>query len=121
MIVDFLGIVLMDRGTAERVYEIFKEFMALVKLDLRKLFALGTDGGLELCGPHNSLFAYLKRAECPGLVLIKCVCHGLDNCSNTASRKFPSTLEYLLRESRGWFSHSSLRKQQYNELYMVST
>ncbi|KAK3929507.1 Protein ZBED8 [Frankliniella fusca] len=121
MIVDFLGLVLMDRGTAERVYEIFKEFMALVKLDLSKLFALGTDGGLELCGAHNSLFAYLKRAECPGLVLIKCVCHGLDNCSNTASKKFPSTLEYLLRESRGWFSHSSLRKQQYNDLYMQLT
>ncbi|KAE8741263.1 hypothetical protein FOCC_FOCC013218 [Frankliniella occidentalis] len=121
MIVDFLGLILLDRATADRIYVLFKEFMALVKLDLGKIIALGTDGGSELCGAHHSLFALLKRAECPNLALVKCVCHGLDNCAHTASKKLPSTLEYMLRESRGWFSHSSLRKQQYNQLYMTLT
>ena len=120
MIVDFLGLFLLTRATADLVYEGFKEFMTAVGLSLSKLFALGTDGGLELCGANDSLFALLGRNECPNLVLVKCICHGLDNCASTAAKKFPSTLEYLLRESRGWFSHSSIRKHQYQHLYMVN-
>ena len=116
MIVDFLGLVETPRATAQALYDVFIEFMAKIGLILNRMLALGTDGGLNLCGSHNSLFAYLKRNDCPNLHLVKCICHGLDKCASVAGKCFPSTLEFLLRESRGWFSHSALRKKQYEEL-----
>lgn len=43
-------------------------------------------------------------------------CHSLNLCSAKACEELPSTLEILIRESRNWFSHSSLRQITYQSL-----
>lgn len=119
MIVDLLGLVETPRATAPLVYEAFTSYMAKIGLRLIRMLSLGTDGGLNLCGSNNSLFAYLKRNDCPNLHLFKCICHALDKCASAASKCLPPSLEYMIRESRGWFSHSSVRKADYEEVYKV--
>ena len=47
-----------------------------------------------------------------------CVCHSLSLCAAKAN-ELPCHLECLLRESRNWFSHSSERTLQYEDLYKL--
>ncbi|KAK3931229.1 Protein FAM200B [Frankliniella fusca] len=84
---------------------------------MTRMIALGTDGAPALCGPHNSLFALLKRNDCPKLQLMRCICHSMDKCSSYASKELPSNLEFMLRETTKWFSLSSIRKHIYEEIF----
>ncbi|XP_052130152.1 uncharacterized protein LOC127751118 [Frankliniella occidentalis] len=121
MILDFLGLVETPECTATILYNVIKEFLKKIGLNIKKILALGTDGAANLCGAHHSVFSLLKQNECPNLHLVKCVCHGLDKCASKASVAFPSSLGYLIRESRNWFSHSALRKVQYEREYKALT
>ncbi|KAL4104436.1 hypothetical protein QTP88_019737 [Uroleucon formosanum] len=75
---------------------------------------IGTDS--NLCGRNHSLFTLLKESI-PNLVLVKCICHSLNLCSAKACEELPSILEFLIRESRNWLSHSSLRQITYQSLF----
>lgn len=57
----YLGMMETPRATADKIYESFVGFINKVGLPLKKLLALGTDGGLNLCGIHQSLYALLKK------------------------------------------------------------
>lgn len=56
-------------------------------------------------------------SQVPQLQLVKCVCHSLHLCSSYASKEIPETLEFLIRETRSWFSNSSMRQNLYKDLY----
>ncbi len=108
-IVDFLGLVETPVTTHQVLYETFIAYLNKILLNVKRLFALGTDGGLNLCGVAHSLYAMLKKNDCPNLHLVKCICHGLDKCASKASAAFPGSLQLMIRESRNWFVHSALR------------
>ncbi|KAK3916154.1 Zinc finger MYM-type protein 1 [Frankliniella fusca] len=111
MVTAFLGLVETPRAGAEDLYTAFTTFMQTLGLNLKRLLGIGTDGGQNLCGRNHSLYALLKRRDCPHLLLVKCACHSLDKCASNASLQLPSTLELMIRESRGWFSHSAYVKE----------
>lgn len=85
-------------------------------LKLENLVAVATDGASNLCGKNNSLFTKLKEKN-NRLVLLKCVCHSLNNSAQKACAQLPGSLGFLLRETRNWFSHSPLRIGMYETLY----
>ncbi len=116
MVVDFLGIHCVIRATAEVLESSFIQFLESVKLPLKNIVGLGTDGANNLCGMNNSLYTRLKK-KIPHLVLVKCICHSLHKCSEYAIRELPSSLNFLVHETRNWFSNSSLRISEYNELH----
>lgn len=118
-IIDFLGIIETPVTTHDVLYQAFTSYLVKIGLRVVRLFSLGTDGGPNLCGVAHSLYALLKKYDCPNLHLVKCICHGLDKCASKASKAFPGTLEMLIRESRNWFSHSAVRKLQYENEYKV--
>ncbi len=112
IVVDFLGFQLVSSATGEILYENFFKFFEDAGIDLNKMIAIATDGASNLCGKNNSLFSRLKD-KFPKLVLLKCVCHSLAKCAQNATAQLPSSLEFLLRETRNWFSHSPLRTMLY--------
>ena len=121
IVVDFLGLQVVTDTTAPVLYEAFKEFLRAHGLPYENLVGLGTDGASNLCAvnkknENNSLWTLL-RTDLPNLQLLKCMCHSLHKCSEKAMMELPSSLEFLLRESRNWFSHSSLRLAKYYQLY----
>ncbi|KAK3918936.1 Zinc finger protein 862 [Frankliniella fusca] len=117
MVIAFLGLIPLIRQTADALCDAFTAFMRQIGMVLARMIALGTDGAPALCGPHNSLFALLKRNDCPKLQLMRCICHSMDKCSSYASKELPSNLEFMLRETTKWFSHSSIRKHTYEEIF----
>lgn len=120
MVTDFVGLIPLVRQTAEVLHAAFKSFMADVGLPLGSMVGLGTDGASNLVGVHNSLYSLLKEKDCPKLVLIRCICHSLDKCASYASKELPPALEYMVRETTGWFSHSTIRKDRYEQVYKVT-
>ncbi|KYN15665.1 hypothetical protein ALC57_12168 [Trachymyrmex cornetzi] len=114
-VVDFLGFSEIYEATAENFYEYFKAFMSEVGLNYENMIGLGTNGASSLCGKNYSLYTLLKQ-EIPHLQLIQCVCHSLNLCASNASDELPCTVEYLLRETRKWFSHNSLRQMRYSKI-----
>lgn len=70
-----------------------------------------------MIGINNGLYQKLKE-DIPNLILIKCVCHSLQLAvSHATSDTLPRVLEYLVSETYNWFSRSSIRKYNYNNLY----
>lgn len=116
IVTDFLGFQELYHTTAAALYTAFTEFMKEMSLNLTNLIAIGTDGASNLTGHRNSLYTHLK-AEYPQVQLLKCVCHSLSLCAAKACEELPSSLEYLLRETRNWFAHSPLRLKTYQYLY----
>lgn len=116
IVVDFLGFQEVFEATANALHKCFKSFLSEIGLNLKNLIAIGTDGASNLCGKNHSLFTLLQ-ADIPHLQLLKCVCHSLSLCASKASTELPSSLEYLLRETRNWFSHSPLRMKVYQNLF----
>ena len=118
IVVDFLGFSEVTIATANKLFLDFTEFIELVKLKPENLIGVGTDGANNLCGNNHSLFTLL-REKIPNLQLMKCVCHSLNLCACKANEELPSHLEYLLRHTRKWFSHSPLREYEYKELFKI--
>lgn len=119
MVTDFLGIAPVREVTAEALYSEFTNFLKSIKLPLKNLTSLGTDGAANLCGKNHSLFTLLRDRDLPQLLLMKCICHSVDKCSSKACAEIPCSLEFLIRESKNWFAHSYSRKETYADLYKV--
>lgn len=116
--IEFLGLAVVERATADALRDITLEFLKRLKLKPENIIGLGVDGASNLCGPNHLLFTLLREIT-PKIQLVKCVCHSLSTCSSKASQSLPGHIEYLLRESVSWFSHSSLRQIEYNRLYKI--
>jgi len=116
MVVDFLGLRKVTRGTAVILVDAFIEFLEAMHLSHNKLVGIGTDGANVLCGKNHSFYVLLKK-KIPHIQLLKCVCHSLHKCAEYAMTTLPSNIGFLLRESRTWFSRSALRKYMYEDLY----
>ncbi|KAJ2954875.1 hypothetical protein O0L34_g3196 [Tuta absoluta] len=119
MVTNFLGLVEVPSATAENLYTAFTGHIKSVGLPLKNLHGLGTDGASNLCGVNHSLYTLLRDRDVPHLELMKCICHSMDKCARKACEVLPSSLEFLIRESRNWFSHSALRKTEYKEIYQT--
>lgn len=118
-LVEFLGLIETPVATADKLYEVVTLFLNTIGLRLGRLLALGTDGGLNLCGRNHSLYALLKKNDCPWLILVKCTCHSLDKAASYASQELPESLDWMIRESKGHFKNSHNRRARYENLYEV--
>ncbi|XP_050064206.1 uncharacterized protein LOC126553056 [Aphis gossypii] len=105
---EFLGLVTVERATADALRDVTLQFLKELKLKPENIIGLGVDGASNLCGRHHSLYTLLKEVS-PNLQLIKCLCHSLNTCSSKASEVLPANLEFMLRETVSWFSYSPLR------------
>jgi len=119
ILVCFLGLVEVEKVTADELYLKFKKFLTNRGLKITNMIGLGTDGANNLCGRQNSLFARFKKDNPKIQFLIRCICHSLNNASSKAAEVLPSNLDFLCKEIYAWFSHSSLRRIEYKRLYDI--
>jgi hypothetical protein len=59
------------------------------------------------------------RQENPNCLLFRCICHSLSLAIQYAFNFLPSSIGYLLTEVPRWFSKSSVRREDFNELFDV--
>ncbi|XP_051153644.1 uncharacterized protein LOC127276934 isoform X2 [Leptopilina boulardi] len=116
IITDYLGIIVLERATADALYNAVVDYCDDIKLKLENLVGIGTDGGSNLCGKNHSLYALLKK-KYNRVQLLKCINHAIDNVASKSATEFPANIDFLCREVYKWFSHSSLRKIEYRRTY----
>ena len=89
-------------------------------LTLSKLIGIGVDGCSAMVGVHHSLATYFRELV-PHIIIFKCVCHSLQLAASKAADTLPAHLDFMIRESYNWFSHSPKRLIQYRELHKCIT
>lgn len=115
----FLGLVELPDGTAAPMGNSIKKPLIDVKLDPQKLVGVGVDNASVNTGLINGVCELLKREfHLPILLMIRCVCHSvLLAVSQAMGDTLPGNVEYLVRETNNWFTHSSKRQMSYKTLY----
>jgi hypothetical protein len=71
-------------------------------------------------GIKETLKTFKLKEDVPDLVMVKCVCHSLQLAVSKASEKtLPRNMEFLIRETYNWFSHSSIKQVAYQQIYSL--
>ena len=71
-----------------------------------------------MCVAEKTLLSRLREVV-PKIIFVKCTCHSLALCCEYAFKKLPSNLEYLISEIARWFKLSSLRREEFKEVFSV--
>lgn len=88
-------------------------------LELQNLVAIGTNNASVMTGINSEVYAKLK-SEVPHLILIKCVCHSLQLAVSHATAEYlPRNLDFMIRETYNWFSHSVICQAWYKEIFAL--
>lgn len=102
---------------AQSITDALKDTIDNKGLQLKNLVGIGTDNASVMVGVNNGVYQKLKL-EIPSLILIPCVCHSLQLAvSSAASEALPRYIDFLIKETFNWFSHSNLRQSQYKDLF----
>lgn len=87
-------------------------------IDICSCTGFSSDGANNVCGVNNSVLSTLGE-KVSNVIFVKCTCHSLALCCEHAFKKLPANLDYLLSEIARWFKLSSLRKEQFKEIFHV--
>jgi hypothetical protein len=109
-----------ESTTSDAIGEALCKVIKDSRLTLGKLIGIGVDGCSTMVGVHHSLATYFRELV-PHIVIFKCVCHSLQLAASKASETMPTLLDFMVRESYNWFSHSTKRLLQYHELHKCIT
>lgn len=117
----FLGLVEIEDGTANSIVNGIKGLLLVLNIEIKKMIGIGTDNATVMTGSNNGVHALLKNETGnDNLVLVRCVCHSLQLALSHASEEtLPRNVEFLIRETYNWFSHSSNRRLYYKNIYQT--
>lgn len=117
----FLGLVELEDGTANSIVNGVKGLLFALNIEIKKMIGIGTDNATVMTGTNNGVHALLKNATGnDNLILVRCVCHSLQLALSHASEEtLPRNVEFLIRETYNWFSHSSNRRLYYKNIYQT--
>lgn len=113
----YLALVEISNCDAESITNAIKITLESKGLSLKKLVGIGTDNASVMVGINNGVHQKLKE-HIPSLILVPCVCHSLQLAvSAAANDALPRHIDFLVKETYNWFSHSTLRQNEYRTLY----
>lgn len=113
----YLTLVEITNCDAQSITDALKDAIKNKELQLKNLVGIETDNASVMVGVNNGVYQKLKL-EIKSLILIPCVYHSLQLAvSSTASEALTRYIDFLIKETFNWFSHSTLRQSQYKDLY----
>ncbi|XP_063217307.1 uncharacterized protein LOC134528039 isoform X2 [Bacillus rossius redtenbacheri] len=83
-------------------------------IPLENVIGFGADGCNVMMGEHNSVSSRLKEA-CPGIVVVKCICHSAHLCASEACKVLPRSCEDMAREIYNFLKSSAKRQSELKE------
>ena len=114
----FLGNIEVVSCTGELLFEAMKEVLNLYGLEVSNTIGFSSDGAANVAGQHNSAWSRVKE-EAPDCVQLKCTCHSLQLCVQHSFEHIPGSIGLMLTEIPSYFSRSSLRREDFIELFKV--
>lgn len=115
---EFLSLLQITSATGEALFKVISDLFAEIDVSLANCIGFASDGANNVCGVHNSVLSRLKQVT-PHVIFVKCTCHSLALCAEHAFKKLPSNLEFLLAEVARWFKCSTLRREEFKQIFKV--
>lgn len=105
----------LEDGTAQSIVNAIKKLLCDVQLDSKNLIGIGVDNANVNVGLNNGVHQTLKKdLGLPNLIMVRCVCHSIQLAlSHAVAETLPRNIDFLVRETYNWFSHSSKRQLIY--------
>ncbi|KAL7632733.1 UNVERIFIED_CONTAM: hypothetical protein RMT77_001057 [Armadillidium vulgare] len=101
-------------ATGSRLHELLMTSLKDHGIPLRNVIGFGCDSASTNVGGDNSIISRLRQ-DCPGIILMKCVCHSIHRASSDACKSLPRACEDLVKNIHSYFKHSAKRKAQLKE------
>jgi hypothetical protein len=94
--------------TADSICKVLKSCVKGKGLNFKKRLAIVIDNASVMFGVNNGIYSKVK-ADLPHWQLARCLCHSFQLAILYAAAEcFPRNLEFLIKETYFWFSHSAL-------------
>lgn len=97
-----------EGATAENIYKKLKKSIMDYGIPLKNVVGFGSDGCNVMMGSANSVASRFKE-DCPGIIIMKCICHSAHLCASAACQKLPNRCEQLARNIFSFIHNSSKR------------
>lgn len=98
-------------ANAEHLYNGLLKTLYDFNIPLTNVIGFGSDGCNVMMGEHNSVASRL-RDSCPGIFIMKCVCHSAHLCVSEACKYLPRSCEDLARNIYNFLKSSSKRQSE---------
>lgn len=112
----FYRLIEMRSGTSDAITQAILLQLKTDGLTTEKLIGLGVDGASVNVGRHHSVSTLLREMNAE-LIVITCICHSLHLAAEEACQTLPRHLDFMVRETHSWFSHSTKRQIEYAEIH----
>lgn len=113
----FLGIIHIADGTAETMGKAVDNYIRKIGLKYSNCIGIGSDNAAVMTGHYNGVHKLLEEKWQKKLILMRCSCHSIQLAVTAASATLPRNLEFLVKETYTWFSHSTVRLEKFRNLY----
>ncbi|XP_064111176.1 uncharacterized protein LOC135218659 [Macrobrachium nipponense] len=100
-----------EGATGKNLFEGLMKTFNQYDIPAKNIIGFGSDGCNVMMGAHNSV-ASRFREQCPGIFVMKCVCHSAHLCASEACKALPRRCEDLAREIFNHFKCSSKRQSE---------
>lgn len=98
-----------EAATAEYLFQCITISFEKYGLSIENVIGFGSDGCGTMMGANNSV-ASRFQSHCPGLEIVKCLCHSLHLCASEACKVLPRTCEDLAWNIYNLFKASAKRQ-----------
>lgn len=113
----YLSLVELESCNADAITHAVLTTLKEKNLNIKNMVGLGSDNASVMVGINNGVFKKIL-SEVPTFIHIPCVCHSLQLAvSAAANDTLPRNIDYLIKETYNWFSHSTLCQAEYKNLY----
>lgn len=112
----FLALQELKQCNAEGIASALIDGLRAKGLKPENLVGVGVDNASVMTGVNSGVYVRLRQ-DLPRLVMVRCVCHSVQLAVSHASSCLPRNVEFLVRETYRWFSHSAARRLEYRDLY----
>ncbi|CAL1674544.1 unnamed protein product [Lasius platythorax] len=116
IVTTFYRLIEIKAGTSDAIAEAVLHQLKTDGLKPEKLLGLGVDGASVNVGRHHSVTTILREIN-PELIVITCICHSFHLAAEATCKALPRHLDFMVRETHSWFSHSTKRQLEYAEIY----
>ncbi|XP_068204715.1 zinc finger BED domain-containing protein 5-like [Palaemon carinicauda] len=104
-----------EGATGEKLFNSIISTFKTHNIPMKNVVGFGSEGCNVMMGCNNSVSSRL-RLECPGIVVMKCICHSAHLCASEACKTLPRRCEDLARNIYNFMKCSSKRQAQLLQL-----
>lgn len=98
----FWELVSIESGTAESIFNAIIQTFIKRNIQPTNIIGFGSDGCNVMMGKNNSVSTRFADL-CPGIKIVKCICHSLHLCASEACKILPRSIEDLARDVYSFF------------------